>query len=98
MHKNQWGLFLCHAFTFVNTSEMFLLYGPVINIAVFWSWQISLSNETRDLLLATVSEDSTASQIHQSVSALGSLGLPLASQEVVSALKARISKEDNVLA
>ncbi|XP_077058929.1 dolichyl-diphosphooligosaccharide--protein glycosyltransferase subunit 2 isoform X1 [Siphateles boraxobius] len=60
--------------------------------------EISLSNETRDLLLATVSEDSTASQIHQSVSALSSLGLPLASQEVVSALKARISKEDNVLA
>uniref|UniRef100_A0A8C1CZM7 Dolichyl-diphosphooligosaccharide--protein glycosyltransferase subunit 2 n=1 Tax=Cyprinus carpio carpio TaxID=630221 RepID=A0A8C1CZM7_CYPCA len=58
---------------------------------------IPVSNDTRDLLLATVSEDSTASQIHQSVSALSSLGLPLASQEVVSALKARISKEDNVL-
>ncbi|KAA0708004.1 Dolichyl-diphosphooligosaccharide--protein glycosyltransferase subunit 2 [Triplophysa tibetana] len=60
--------------------------------------EIPVSNETRDLLLAAVSEDSTASQIHQSVSALSSLGLPLASQEVVSALKARISKEDNVLA
>uniref|UniRef100_A0A8C2EBN8 Dolichyl-diphosphooligosaccharide--protein glycosyltransferase subunit 2 n=1 Tax=Cyprinus carpio TaxID=7962 RepID=A0A8C2EBN8_CYPCA len=59
--------------------------------------EIPVSNDTRDLLLATVSEDSTASQIHQSVSALSSLGLPLASQEVVSALKARISKEDNVL-
>uniref|UniRef100_A0A672N3B3 Dolichyl-diphosphooligosaccharide--protein glycosyltransferase subunit 2 n=1 Tax=Sinocyclocheilus grahami TaxID=75366 RepID=A0A672N3B3_SINGR len=60
--------------------------------------EIPVSNDTRDLLLATVSEDSTASQIHQSVSALSSFGLPLASQEVVSALKARISKEDNVLA
>uniref|UniRef100_A0A8C2A7C1 Dolichyl-diphosphooligosaccharide--protein glycosyltransferase subunit 2 n=1 Tax=Cyprinus carpio TaxID=7962 RepID=A0A8C2A7C1_CYPCA len=60
--------------------------------------EIPVSNDTRDLLLATVSEDSTASQIHQSVSALSALGLPLASQEVVSALKARISKEDNVLA
>ncbi|KAI2659304.1 Dolichyl-diphosphooligosaccharide--protein glycosyltransferase subunit 2 [Labeo rohita] len=59
---------------------------------------IPVSNDTRDLLLAAVSEDSTASQIHQSVSALSSLGLPLASQEVVSALKARITKEDNVLA
>ncbi|XP_026076629.1 dolichyl-diphosphooligosaccharide--protein glycosyltransferase subunit 2-like isoform X2 [Carassius auratus] len=59
--------------------------------------EIPVSNDTRDLLLATVSEDSTASQIHQSVSTLSSLGLPLASQEVVSALKARISKEDNVL-
>uniref|UniRef100_A0A673H4M6 Dolichyl-diphosphooligosaccharide--protein glycosyltransferase subunit 2 n=1 Tax=Sinocyclocheilus rhinocerous TaxID=307959 RepID=A0A673H4M6_9TELE len=49
---------------------------------------IPVSNDTRDLLLATVSEDSTASQIHQSVSALSALGLPLASQEVVSALKA----------
>uniref|UniRef100_A0A9J8DJJ4 Dolichyl-diphosphooligosaccharide--protein glycosyltransferase subunit 2 n=1 Tax=Cyprinus carpio carpio TaxID=630221 RepID=A0A9J8DJJ4_CYPCA len=60
--------------------------------------EIPVTNDTRDLLLATVSEDSTASQIHQSVSALSALGLPLASQEVVSALKARISKEDNVLA
>ncbi|XP_058647544.1 dolichyl-diphosphooligosaccharide--protein glycosyltransferase subunit 2 isoform X1 [Onychostoma macrolepis] len=60
--------------------------------------EIPVSNDTRDLLLATVSEDSTASQIHQSVSALSALGLPLASQEVVIALKARISKEDNVLA
>ncbi|XP_043108465.1 dolichyl-diphosphooligosaccharide--protein glycosyltransferase subunit 2 [Puntigrus tetrazona] len=60
--------------------------------------EIPVSNDTRDLLLATVSEDSTASQIHQSVSTLSALGLPLASQEVVSALKARISKEDNVLA
>uniref|UniRef100_A0A4W4FMP4 Dolichyl-diphosphooligosaccharide--protein glycosyltransferase subunit 2 n=1 Tax=Electrophorus electricus TaxID=8005 RepID=A0A4W4FMP4_ELEEL len=59
---------------------------------------IPVSNETRDLLHATVSEDSTMSQIHQAVSALSFLGLPLASQEVVSALKARISKEDNVLA
>uniref|UniRef100_A0A4W4FMN2 Dolichyl-diphosphooligosaccharide--protein glycosyltransferase subunit 2 n=1 Tax=Electrophorus electricus TaxID=8005 RepID=A0A4W4FMN2_ELEEL len=45
-----------------------------------------------------LNEDSTMSQIHQAVSALSFLGLPLASQEVVSALKARISKEDNVLA
>lgn len=60
--------------------------------------QFTVSNETRDLLLAAVSEDSTISQIHQAVSALSAFGLPLASQEVVGALKARISKEDNVLA
>ncbi|XP_064162656.1 dolichyl-diphosphooligosaccharide--protein glycosyltransferase subunit 2 isoform X1 [Anguilla rostrata] len=60
--------------------------------------EIPVSNETRDILLAAVSEDSTVSQIHRSVSALNSLGLPLASQEVVSALVARITKEDNVLA
>lgn len=47
--------------------------------------------------MAAVSEDSTVSQIYQSVSALSSLGLPLASQEVVGALSARITKEDNVL-
>uniref|UniRef100_A0A673H6W5 Dolichyl-diphosphooligosaccharide--protein glycosyltransferase subunit 2 n=1 Tax=Sinocyclocheilus rhinocerous TaxID=307959 RepID=A0A673H6W5_9TELE len=59
-----------------------------VNIySAFYSF-IPVSNDTRDLLLATVSEDSTASQIHQSVSALSALGLPLASQEVVSALKA----------
>ncbi|KAJ8361289.1 hypothetical protein SKAU_G00178140 [Synaphobranchus kaupii] len=60
--------------------------------------EIPVSNETRDILLAAVSEDSTVSQIHRSVSTLSSLGLPLASQEVVSALVARIAKEDNVLA
>ncbi|XP_012693998.2 dolichyl-diphosphooligosaccharide--protein glycosyltransferase subunit 2 isoform X2 [Clupea harengus] len=59
--------------------------------------EIPVSNETRDLLMAAVSEDSTVSQIYQSVSALSSLGLPLASQEVVGALSARITKEDNVL-
>ncbi|KAK6471744.1 dolichyl-diphosphooligosaccharide--protein glycosyltransferase subunit 2-like isoform X5 [Huso huso] len=60
--------------------------------------EIPISNETRDLLLAVVSEDSSVSQIHHAVGALGSLGLPLASQEVVSALAARITKEDNVMA
>ncbi|XP_061076635.1 dolichyl-diphosphooligosaccharide--protein glycosyltransferase subunit 2 isoform X2 [Conger conger] len=60
--------------------------------------EIPVSNETRDILLAAVSEDSLVSQIHRSVSTLSSLGLPLASQEVVSALVARIGKEDNVLA
>ncbi|XP_049588540.1 dolichyl-diphosphooligosaccharide--protein glycosyltransferase subunit 2 [Syngnathus scovelli] len=60
--------------------------------------EIPVSNETRDILLATVSEDSTMSQIHRAVSAISSLGLPLTSQEVVSALTARINKEDNVVA
>uniref|UniRef100_A0AAY4EMG6 Dolichyl-diphosphooligosaccharide--protein glycosyltransferase subunit 2 n=1 Tax=Denticeps clupeoides TaxID=299321 RepID=A0AAY4EMG6_9TELE len=60
--------------------------------------EIPVSNETRDFLLAAVSEDSTISQIHNSVSTLSSLGLPLASQEVVSALTSRITKEDNVYA
>ncbi|XP_054883473.1 dolichyl-diphosphooligosaccharide--protein glycosyltransferase subunit 2 [Poeciliopsis prolifica] len=60
--------------------------------------EIPVANETRDILLAAVSEDSTMSQIHRAVGALSSLGLPLASQEVVSALTARINKEDNVMA
>uniref|UniRef100_A0A7N6B978 Dolichyl-diphosphooligosaccharide--protein glycosyltransferase subunit 2 n=1 Tax=Anabas testudineus TaxID=64144 RepID=A0A7N6B978_ANATE len=60
--------------------------------------EIPVSNETRDILLAAVSEDSSMTQIHRAVSALSSLGLPLASQEVVGALIARINKEDNVVA
>uniref|UniRef100_A0A8C3G8Y9 Dolichyl-diphosphooligosaccharide--protein glycosyltransferase subunit 2 n=1 Tax=Cyclopterus lumpus TaxID=8103 RepID=A0A8C3G8Y9_CYCLU len=60
--------------------------------------EIPVSNETRDILLAAVSEDSTMTQIHRAVSALSSLGLPLASQEVVGALTGRINKEDNVMA
>lgn len=57
-----------------------------------------MSNETRDLLLAAVSEDLPIAQIHRAVSALSSLGLPLASQEVIGALTAHINKEDNVMA
>lgn len=60
--------------------------------------EIPVSNETRDILLAAVSEDSTMTQIHRAVSALSSLGLPLTSQEVVGALTGRINKEDNVMA
>ncbi|TNN78587.1 Dolichyl-diphosphooligosaccharide--protein glycosyltransferase subunit 2 [Liparis tanakae] len=60
--------------------------------------EIPVSNETRDILLAAVSEDSSMTQIHRAVSALSSLGLPLASQEVVGALTGRINKEDNVVA
>uniref|UniRef100_A0AAQ5ZKX0 Dolichyl-diphosphooligosaccharide--protein glycosyltransferase subunit 2 n=1 Tax=Amphiprion ocellaris TaxID=80972 RepID=A0AAQ5ZKX0_AMPOC len=60
--------------------------------------QIPVSNETRDILLAAVSEDSTMAQIHRAVSALSSLGLPLTSQEAVGALTARINKEENVMA
>ncbi|KAM4612671.1 dolichyl-diphosphooligosaccharide--protein glycosyltransferase subunit 2 [Polymixia lowei] len=60
--------------------------------------EIPVSNETRDILLAAVSEDSTVAQIHRAVCALSSLGLPVASQEVVGALGARINKEENVVA
>uniref|UniRef100_A0AAQ5YGY3 Dolichyl-diphosphooligosaccharide--protein glycosyltransferase subunit 2 n=1 Tax=Amphiprion ocellaris TaxID=80972 RepID=A0AAQ5YGY3_AMPOC len=60
--------------------------------------EIPVSNETRDILLAAVSEDSTMAQIHRAVSALSSLGLPLTSQEAVGALTARINKEENVMA
>lgn len=60
--------------------------------------KIPVSNETRDILLAAVSEDSTMTQIHRAVSAISSLGLPLASQEVVGALTGRIKKDDNVMA
>lgn len=60
--------------------------------------QVTISNETRELLLATVSEDSSITQIFHAVGALSSFGLPLASQEALSALTARLSKEENVLA
>ncbi|XP_034052475.1 dolichyl-diphosphooligosaccharide--protein glycosyltransferase subunit 2, partial [Gymnodraco acuticeps] len=60
--------------------------------------EIPVSNETRDILLAAVSEDSSMTQIHRAVSAISSLGLPLTSQEVVGALTGRINKEDNVMA
>ncbi|XP_053309811.1 dolichyl-diphosphooligosaccharide--protein glycosyltransferase subunit 2 isoform X2 [Spea bombifrons] len=60
--------------------------------------EVVISNETRDLLLGAVSEDSSVTQIYHAVGALAGFGLPLASQEVVSALTTRLSKEENVLA
>ncbi|CAH2292182.1 dolichyl-diphosphooligosaccharide--glycosyltransferase subunit 2 isoform X1 [Pelobates cultripes] len=60
--------------------------------------EVTISNETRDLLLGAVSEDSTVNQIYHAVGALNGFGLPLASQEVVGALTTRLSKEENVLA
>uniref|UniRef100_A0A8C9DUV1 Dolichyl-diphosphooligosaccharide--protein glycosyltransferase subunit 2 n=1 Tax=Prolemur simus TaxID=1328070 RepID=A0A8C9DUV1_PROSS len=60
--------------------------------------EISISNETKDLLLAAVSEDSSVTQIYHAVAALSGLGLPLASQEALGALTARLSKEETVLA
>ncbi|CAI9597372.1 unnamed protein product, partial [Staurois parvus] len=60
--------------------------------------EVPISNETRDLLLGAISEDSSVTQIYHAVGALSGFGLPLASQEVVSALTTRLSKEENVLA
>ncbi|TKC48294.1 hypothetical protein EI555_014536, partial [Monodon monoceros] len=60
--------------------------------------EISVSNETKDLLLAAVSEDSSVAQIYHAVAALSGFGLPLASQEVLGALTSRLSKEETVLA
>ncbi|XP_061687503.1 dolichyl-diphosphooligosaccharide--protein glycosyltransferase subunit 2 isoform X2 [Syngnathoides biaculeatus] len=59
--------------------------------------EIPVTNDTRDMLLAAVSEDSSMIQIQRAVSALSSLGLPLTSQEVVGALTTRINKEDSVI-
>uniref|UniRef100_UPI00398EE5D8 dolichyl-diphosphooligosaccharide--protein glycosyltransferase subunit 2 isoform X2 n=1 Tax=Pristiophorus japonicus TaxID=55135 RepID=UPI00398EE5D8 len=58
---------------------------------------LTVSNETRDLLLAAVSDDSSITQIYHAVGALSNLGLPLASREVLRALAAHISKDDGSL-
>ncbi|EHB05437.1 Dolichyl-diphosphooligosaccharide--protein glycosyltransferase subunit 2 [Heterocephalus glaber] len=60
--------------------------------------EISISNETKDLLLAAVSEDSSVTQIYHAVAALSGFGLPVASQEALGALTARLGKEETVLA
>eukprot|EP00069_Balaena_mysticetus_P015508 bmy_09298T0 len=59
--------------------------------------EISISNETKDLLLAAVSEDSSVAQIYHAVAAVSGFGLPLASQEVLGALTSRLSKEETDL-
>ncbi|XP_032462652.1 dolichyl-diphosphooligosaccharide--protein glycosyltransferase subunit 2 isoform X9 [Phocoena sinus] len=58
--------------------------------------EISISNETKDLLLAAVSEDSSMAQIYHAVAALSGFGLPLASQEdqVIQLMNAIFSKKN----
>ncbi|XP_063153226.1 dolichyl-diphosphooligosaccharide--protein glycosyltransferase subunit 2 isoform X1 [Candoia aspera] len=60
--------------------------------------EIAISNETRELLLEAISEDSSITQIYHAVGALNGFGLPLASQEALTALTSRLSKEENILA
>ncbi|XP_069744133.1 dolichyl-diphosphooligosaccharide--protein glycosyltransferase subunit 2 [Narcine bancroftii] len=56
--------------------------------------EIAVNNDTRDILLATVSDDSSITQIYHAVGALSNFGLPLSSQEVLKALTTHISKDD----
>lgn len=83
--RNQWRL---GGLVFSSMNQCFPCVFP----------QVTISNETRELLLAAVSEDSSITQIFHAVGALSGFDLPLASQEALSALTARLSKEENVLA
>ncbi|POI26056.1 hypothetical protein CIB84_010194 [Bambusicola thoracicus] len=82
----------------VDSSSVDSLFYAAQSIRVLSGCEVTISNETRELLLAAVSEDSSITQIFHAVGALSSFGLPLASQEALSALTARLSKEENVLA
>ncbi|GCB69919.1 hypothetical protein scyTo_0008472 [Scyliorhinus torazame] len=59
--------------------------------------EIAVSNETRDLLLAAVSDDTSITQIYHAVGALSNFGLPMVSRDVLGALAAHISKDDGSL-
>ncbi|NXU25017.1 RPN2 glycosyltransferase, partial [Thalassarche chlororhynchos] len=82
----------------VDSSSVDSLFYAAQSIRVLSGCEVTVSNETRELLLAAVSEDSSVTQIFHAVGALSGFGLPLASQEALSALTARLSKEENVLA
>ncbi|KAJ1124011.1 hypothetical protein NDU88_002475 [Pleurodeles waltl] len=82
----------------VNPNSVDSLFYAAQSSQALSACEIDISNETRDLLLAAVSEDSSVTQIYHAVAALSGFKLPLASQEVVSALTTRLSKEENVLA
>lgn len=71
---------------------------PALALCLPFLPQISVSNETKDLLLAAVSEDSSVAQIYHAVAALSGFGLPLASHEALGALTVRLSREETVLA
>ncbi|XP_073411385.1 dolichyl-diphosphooligosaccharide--protein glycosyltransferase subunit 2 isoform X1 [Dendrobates tinctorius] len=82
----------------VDTSNVDSLFYAAQSSQALSQCEVPISNETRDLLLGAVSEDSSVTQIYHAVGALNGFGLPLASQEVVSALTTRLGKEENVLA
>ncbi|XP_044152851.1 dolichyl-diphosphooligosaccharide--protein glycosyltransferase subunit 2 isoform X3 [Bufo gargarizans] len=82
----------------VDTSNVDSLFYAAQSSQALSNCEVPISNETRDLLLGAVSEDSSVTQIYHAVGALNGFGLPLASQEVVGALTTRLSKEENVLA
>ncbi|KAM3923953.1 dolichyl-diphosphooligosaccharide--protein glycosyltransferase subunit 2 isoform 2-T2 [Leptodactylus fuscus] len=82
----------------VDTSNVDSLFYAAQSSQALSNCEVPISNETRDLLLGAISEDSSVTQIYHAVGALSGFGLPLASQEVVSALTTRLSKEENVLA
>ncbi|XP_075702453.1 dolichyl-diphosphooligosaccharide--protein glycosyltransferase subunit 2 isoform X2 [Rhinoderma darwinii] len=82
----------------VDTSSVDSLFYAAQSGQALSNCEVPISNETRDLLLGAVSEDSSVTQIYHAVGALNGFGLPLASQEVVSALTTRLGKEENVLA
>ncbi|KAJ7406493.1 Dolichyl-diphosphooligosaccharide--protein glycosyltransferase subunit 2 [Willisornis vidua] len=82
----------------VDSSSVESLFYAAQSIRVLSGCEVTISNETRELLLAAVSEDSSITQIFHAVGALSGFGLPLASQEALSALTARLSKEESVLA
>ncbi|XP_069508396.1 dolichyl-diphosphooligosaccharide--protein glycosyltransferase subunit 2 isoform X2 [Ambystoma mexicanum] len=82
----------------VNPNCVDSLFYAAQSIQTLSDCEIDITNETRDFLLAAVSEDSSVAQIYHAVGALSGFKLPLASQEVVGALTARLSKEENVLA
>ncbi|XP_038606153.1 dolichyl-diphosphooligosaccharide--protein glycosyltransferase subunit 2 isoform X2 [Tachyglossus aculeatus] len=60
--------------------------------------QLTISNETKDLLVAAVGEESPSAQIHHAAGALAGLALPLAPREALAALAARLAKEESVMA
>ncbi|XP_068119502.1 dolichyl-diphosphooligosaccharide--protein glycosyltransferase subunit 2 isoform X2 [Hyperolius riggenbachi] len=82
----------------VDTSNVDSLFYAAQSSQALSKCEVTISNETRDLLLGTISEDSSVTQIYHAVGALAGLNLPLASQEVIGALTTRLSKEENVLA
>ncbi|KAG9473926.1 dolichyl-diphosphooligosaccharide--protein glycosyltransferase subunit 2 [Eleutherodactylus coqui] len=82
----------------VDTGSVDSLFYAAQSSRALSNCEVPISNETRDLLLGAISEDSSVTQIYHAVGALNGFGLPMASQEVVGALTTRLSKEENVLA
>ncbi|XP_032817527.1 dolichyl-diphosphooligosaccharide--protein glycosyltransferase subunit 2 isoform X1 [Petromyzon marinus] len=79
----------------LDPSDVHSVYYAARTSKVLSDCELSVSNETREGLLALISEDATVAEVAHAVGALVALDLPLSSQQAVTALAVALAREDS---